>query len=170
MKNSVKTPLLYRLGKTSMFAKIILVLAVSNLAGSAYAEEDGEVIQIADLSRAELSKYIEEAEDQLFATYNKHNIDDTYDVICRKEKPTGSNISVRACEPVFVTEVNLDKNRTDGTNLQDLQGGFAIKSLLTPDYEKLETDMKRVTSEVSAMREIYQILSQLKARREQLGG
>jgi hypothetical protein len=30
--------------------------------------------------------------------------------------------------------------------------------------------MKRVTSEVPAMQEIYQILSQLIARREQLGG
>ena len=145
---------------------VMAFIATAQVAG----QEDGEVIQIADLSRAELTKYIEEAEDQLFATYNEHNISDAFDIICRKERPTGSNIPVRACEPNFVTRVNLDKNRTDDKDLQNLQGGFAIQSLLSEDYKALDADMKRVTSEVPAMQEIYQILSQLIARREQLGG
>ena len=69
-----------------------------------------------------------------------------------------------------MTGVNLEKNRIDDKDRQSLQGGFAIRSLLSEDYEALEADMKRVTSEVPAMQEIYQILSQLTARREQLGG
>lgn len=155
-----------------MKKKITAVLGLTTLVAAAKvaAQEDGEVIQIADLSRAELTKYIEEAEDQLFVTYNKHNLSDAFDIICRKERPTGSNIPVRACEPNFVTRVNLEKNRTDDKDLQNLQGGFAIRSLLSEDYEALEADMKKVTSEVPAMQEIYQILSQLIARRKQLGG
>ena len=155
-----------------MKKKIIGVLGVMAFITTApvAGQEDGEVIQIADLSRAELTNYIEEAEDQLFATYNKHNISDEFDILCRKERPTGSNIPVRACEPNFATHVNLEKNRTDGKDLQNLQGGFAVQSLLTEDYEALEADMKRVTSEVPAMQEISRILAQLRARREQLGG
>jgi hypothetical protein len=64
----------------------------------------------------------------------------------------------------------LGKNRTDGENLQDFQGGFAARSLVAPEYEKLEADMKRVADEVPAMREIMQILGQLKARQKQLAG
>jgi len=54
--------------------------------------------------------------------------------------------------------------------LQDFQGGFAARSLVAPEYEKLEADMKRVADEVPAMREIMQILGQLKARQKQLAG
>jgi hypothetical protein len=146
------------------------IAAVLTVANAAYAQEDGEVIQIADLTRAEVTGYIREAEDQMYAIYNEHNIDDSFDIACRKEKPTGSNISVRICEPRFYTEVNLGKNRTDGENLQDFQGGFAARSLVAPEYEKLEADMKRVADEVPAMREIMQILGQLKARQKQLAG
>ena len=149
---------------------IAAIAAVLTAAGAAYAQEDGEVIQIADLTRAEVTSYIREAEDQMYTIYNEHNIDDSFDIACRKEKPTGSNISVRICEPRFYTEVNLGKNRTDGQNLQDFQGGFAARSLVAPEYEKLEADIKRVADEVPAMREIMQILGQLKARQKQLAG
>src|SRR6056300_1979897 len=88
------------------------IAAVLTAAHAAYAQEDGEVIQIADLTRAEVTGYIREAEDQMYAIYDEHNIDDSFDIACRKEKPTGSNISVRICEPRFYTEVNLGKNRT----------------------------------------------------------
>ena len=149
---------------------IAALAAALTAASVAYAQEDGEVIQIADLTRAEVTSYIREAEDQMYAIYNEHNIDDSFDIVCRKEKPTGSNISVRICEPKFYIEVNLDKNRTDGEDLRDFQRGFAARSLVAPEYEKLEDDMKRVASEVPAMREIMQILSQLKARQKQLAG
>jgi hypothetical protein len=63
-------------------------------------------------SRSALRKEMVKAEDAYYALYNKLNTVREYDVICRKERPTGTNFPVRTCAARF-TENARQANATD---------------------------------------------------------
>ncbi|CAN0506421.1 unnamed protein product, partial [Discosporangium mesarthrocarpum] len=48
-------------------------------------DDDGEVIVIAELNRAEVNQFIEEAEDQFYAIFNANVDDEDYRITCRRE-------------------------------------------------------------------------------------
>lgn len=136
--------------------------------GNAIAAEDGEVIRIEDLSRNELNTYIVEAEDQLYALFNSLNSTDRFDIVCRKEKKTGSNISERVCPPNFLIEESA-------TNVSDFMfGGRALaadSAVITgssSELEALQKEMAELIKSNDQMREIAGILQLLRKRRAQL--
>ena len=87
--------------KQSILLSLTALLCMPLLAqqqSSDSAEDEGEVIVIADLRLAEVRQFIEEVEEELYSAFNEYNDDDDFDVRCRKETPTGSNIPRRLCE------------------------------------------------------------------------
>jgi hypothetical protein len=131
-------------------------------------DEDGEVIVIAELNRAEVAQFIEEAEDQFYAIFNANVDDDDFKVTCRREKPTGSNIAVRVCEPAFMIRARSENANTIGFNAGVVEADRAIRAALEPEYRQLQEKMEAMTREVPEFAQIASILTQLRARRDEL--
>ena len=131
-------------------------------------DEEGEVIVISELSRAEVSQFIEEAEDQFYAIFNANIDDDDYKITCRKESPTGSNIPVRMCEPAFMIRARAENANTFGFNAGVVVPDKAILTSVEPEYERLQEMMEQMTREVPEFAQIASILTQLRARRDEL--
>lgn len=131
-------------------------------------ENEGEVIVIADLNRAEVAQFIEEAEDQFYAIFNANIDDDDYKITCRRETPTGSNIPVRMCEPAFMIRARADNANTFGFNAGVVVPDKAILASVQPEYERLQQMMEQMTREVPEFAQIASILTQLRARRDEL--
>lgn len=131
-------------------------------------DDDGEVIVIAELNRAEVNQFIEEAEDQFYAIFNANVDDEDYRITCRRETPTGSNISVRVCEPKFMIDARAENANTIGFNAGVVEPEQAIRSALQPEYELLQEKMEAMTQSNPEFAQIASILSQLRARRAQL--
>ncbi len=130
--------------------------------------EDGEVVVIAELNRAEVTQFIEEAEDQLYAIFNANNDDDRFDIECGDFTPTGSHIKQRVCEPRFMREARAenvtDSRFTDQTLLTDT----GLRADQQANYEALQGKMEELTRNNAQFREIAGILQQLRARLAQL--
>ncbi|MCG8415651.1 MAG: hypothetical protein MI746_15655 [Pseudomonadales bacterium] len=131
-------------------------------------EEEGEVIVIAELNRAEVSQFIEEAEEQFYAIFNANVDDDDFKISCSRQTPTGSNISQRVCEPEFMNKARADNanaftfNR--GTELSENE----IRTSLQPQFDLLQEKMQQMTTENPEFAQIANILTQLRARLNQL--
>ena len=132
------------------------------------AQDDGEVIVIADLNRAEVRQFIAEAEDQFYGIFNANIEDEDFKITCRRETPTGSNIAVRVCEPEFLNKARADNmasfqfNR--GTELTDA----SLRSQLEPEFTQLQAMMEEMAQTIPEFAQIASILTQLRARQEQL--
>jgi hypothetical protein len=156
------------------FPKLLLILplllSVSTQTWlTADAQDDGgEVIVIAELNRAEVNQFIEEAEDQFYAIFNANVDDEDYQITCRRETPTGSNISVRVCEPKFMIDARAENANTIGFNAGVVEPERAIRSALQPEYQSLQEKMEAMTQSNPEFAQIASILSQLRARRAQL--
>jgi len=150
---------------------LIVLLACLTAAAqgqSSDTEEEGEVIVIADLSRAELRQYIEEVEEEVYAIFNARNADDNYDIHCGRMTPTGTNIPQRVCEPKFVTErrsLNVNDYRND---LNDLLTPQQLRAALEPQFRRLTEMMTELAEEDAQFAEIAGILNALRARLNQL--
>ena len=131
-------------------------------------EEEGEVIVIAELNRAEVRQFIEEAEDQFYEIFNANLDDDDYKITCREETPTGSNISVRVCEPEFMIRARAENARQLNINFGALTTDQAIRAGLETEYTRLQEMMEQMTQEVPEFAQIASILTQLRARQNQL--
>jgi hypothetical protein len=70
-----------------------------------------EVIVRAPRSLRSMREAIEDAEDRAFDIFNELNTDDDYDIVCRREEPTGSRIPVRNCRARFVDRLLREKTR-----------------------------------------------------------
>ncbi|MCI5105985.1 MAG: hypothetical protein MRY76_04675 [Pseudomonadales bacterium] len=130
--------------------------------------EEGEVVVIGELNRAEVTQFIEEAEDQLYAIFNANNDDDRFDIECGDFTPTGSHIKRRVCEPRFMTEARAenvtDSRFTDQTLLTDT----GLRADQQANYEELQEKMEELSRNNAQFREIAGILQQLRARLAQL--
>jgi len=144
---------------------LYLLLAWS---GASAQDDDGEVIVIAELNRADVKEFIEEAEDQFYAIFNANVDDEDFKITCRRETPTGSNIAVRVCEPQFMIRARAENANTIGFNAGVVEPDQAIRSALQPEYDQLQEKMEAMTQEVPAFAQIASILTQLRARLAQL--
>ena len=131
-------------------------------------DEEGEVIVIAELSRAEVEEFIEEAEDQFYAIFNANIDDEDYMISCRKETPTGSNIPIRVCEPKFMVDARARNANTIGFNAGVVEADRAIRTSVEPQYQQLQEMMEQMTQDSPAFAQIAGILTQLRAQRQQL--
>ncbi len=130
--------------------------------------EEGEVVVISELSRDEVTQFIEEAEDQLYAIFNANNDDDRFDIECGDFTPTGSHIKRRVCEPRFMRQARAenvtDSRFTDQTLLTDT----GLRADQQANYDELQEKMEELTRNNAQFREIAGILQQLRARLGQL--
>lgn len=132
---------------------------------TANAAEDQIVIE--DLTPAQLRGEIKKIESELYRVFNAENENDEFDIICRKYKPTDSNIRKEACEPKFVT----DKR---GENATDAQLGYdsilmpeALQSALKPELEAFTEAMNTLINENQYFKELNAILGALREQLEE---
>lgn len=151
------------------YTKLLIAALLMVPAHLALAQNDeGEVIVISELSRAEVTQFIEEAEDQFYAIFNANIDDDDYKITCRRETPTGSNIPVRMCEPAFMIRARADNANTFGFNAGVVVPDKAILASVEHEYDRLQEMMEQMTREVPEFAQIASILTQLRARRDEL--
>ena len=67
-----------------------------------------EIIVTAPRTLRSMRAEIEEVQDRAFALFNELNIDNDYDIVCRRETPTGSHIPVRVCRPRYVDRLEAE--------------------------------------------------------------
>ena len=144
------------------------LLCVCPLPFSVAQDDEGEVIVISELNRAEVAQFIEEAEDQFYEIFNTNVDDDDFKISCRRETPTGSNIPVRVCEPKFMVDARARNANTFGFNAGVVEADRSIRTAVEPQYQQLQQKMEQMTQEIPAFAQIASILAQLRARREQL--
>jgi hypothetical protein len=107
-------------------------------------------------SPAELRVEIERQQDAFYARFNAINSTDDFDIVCREERPTGSNVPRRVCEPKF--ERNAQE-RAGRNTLNGLQGsGFSTGSgqfagRAHYSHEQLETEIRKLSAEDPQLRE-----------------
>ncbi len=153
--------------KYLMLTAVLAVLLTPAIPAIAQ-DGDGEVIVIAELGRAEVRQYIEEAEEQFYAIFNANIDDDDYKITCGRITPAGSNIPVRSCDPEFMNRARADNmnqfqfNR--GTELTD----SAIRAGLEPEFARLQEMMEQMARENPEFAQIASILTQLRARLAEL--
>ena len=144
------------------------LLCVCPLLLSLAQDDEGEVIVISELNRAEVNQFIEEAEDQFYEIFNTNVDDDDFKISCRRETPTGSNIPVRVCEHRFMADARARNANTFGFNAGVVEADRSIRTAVEPQYQQLQQKMEQMTQEIPAFAQLASILAQLRARREQL--
>ncbi len=144
------------------------LLCVCPLLLSLAQDDEGEVIVISELNRAEVKQFIEEAEDQFYEIFNTNVDDDDFKISCRRETPTGSNIPIRVCEPKFMVDARARNANNFGFNAGVVEADRSIRAAVEPQYQQLQQRMEQMTQEIPAFAQIANILAQLRARREQL--
>jgi hypothetical protein len=79
-----------------------------------------------------LRKDIEKTEDRFIEAYNKINTVPEYQIRCRREVHTGTNISVRECKPKFVESATEEEAREYQLGVATLGGlGMSPPGVLT---------------------------------------
>lgn len=148
----------------NLFSGLLLLLPSLFVA----AQDEGEVIVIAELNRAEVRQFIEEAEDQFYAIFNANLDDDSFKISCRKETPVGTNIPVRVCEPEFMIAARAENARNLNINFQAIQSDQQLRASLESEFQQLQAKMEEMTRAVPEFAQIASILTQLRARQDQL--
>jgi len=139
-----------------------------------------EIVVTPLTTRAGLRTRIAQVEEDFYNKFNELNIDDNYDIACYKHTPTGSHISSRVCEPVFML-----RERADMASFSTLllgAGGDAAAlglSLYENDaqlvrnkkkaYETLQELMEEFTRSNAEFRSIGEVLADLKYRLDNYG-
>ncbi|MYJ97048.1 MAG: hypothetical protein F4053_16155 [Proteobacteria bacterium] len=67
-----------------------------------------EIVVTAPRTLRSLRAEIDEVQDRAFALFNELNVDNDYDIVCRRETPTGSHIPVRVCRPRYVDRLEAE--------------------------------------------------------------
>ena len=70
-----------------------------------------EIIVVGQQSLARLGRLVVEKQDEIFAFFNENNSADKFDIICKRERKTGSYITERVCEPKFLRDFRGQKAR-----------------------------------------------------------
>ena len=113
-----------------------------------------EITVIGQKSLARLRLRIFEKEDEIYNFFNAQNSSDRMDIICRKRRPTGTNILQRECEPRFLKALRVEKTR-DGR--MGIGVGFTQYDLVgwsRQDFEKLQNEMLALMASNKAFADI----------------
>ena len=140
------------------------------LPGSLWAQDtdEGEVIVIDDLTRAEVEAYIIEVENQFYQVFNASTDKRHLKVNCGTDTPTMSHITQRVCEPVFVVDARNENARQyrDGNDI--LMSAEDLRKQLQSEFAELTDEMNRVLKENATFRELNGILRLLRGRLAEL--
>jgi len=131
-----------------------------------------EVVVRANETTSRLRRLKINIEDDFFEKFNQLNLDDDYDILCYKYKPTGSNINRRACEPTFYIG---SRAKNTGDILFDLVGRRPPPALLShgdikfdtaKDFEVLQKKLSEFYTSDSELYAIGEALADVKRRIE----
>ena len=67
-----------------------------------------EVVVTAPRTLSAMRAEIDAVQNRAFALFNELNVDNDYDIVCRRETPTGSHIPVRVCRPRYVDRLEAE--------------------------------------------------------------
>ena len=67
-----------------------------------------EVVVTAPRTLSAMRAEIDSVQNRAFALFNELNVDNDYDIVCRRETPTGSHIPVRVCRPRYVDRLEAE--------------------------------------------------------------
>lgn len=107
----------------TMYRNLILVFLTMMVfpTESAALTEDMEVIEVkGQRSIFFLKKSIEKSRAAFYEIFNSVNEDKKFDIICRLEKPLGSHIADRVCEPRYFKELRaqlIQERAVSGTKI-----------------------------------------------------
>ena len=149
-----------------LVAQLIGLLILSS--GVRGAEEEQIIIE--DLSVGELRQQIDRIQREFYRVYNTLNEDDSYDIICHKYTPTGSNISREACEPDFLIKRRGDNAKENQQGTDVLINQEALIQQLQPEFAILTEKMNAAAADNQYFRELNQILGMLRERMTELTG
>lgn len=146
------------------FRTIFMSLMLGNLA---LAQED-QVVVIEDLSKAELRNEIELIEQELYQMFNSNMENKDFHISCRNIIPTGSNISVRSCEPQFFIEARANNVNDSRLTNQILFTDAQLKSSHTNEFQALTESMEKIAKDNPSFAQLVMILNKLNARLDQI--
>ena len=147
--------------------RMILALFVALLARPLVAVGQGEeasngvasndetieaIVVVSQKSKGELRRDVFEAEEEFYSVFNKLNDDKDFDVHCRYEKATGTNIKNHVCRARFVTkafERHARRNRNDLSRTAN-QSNDSILEAKTAEYEEKVEELIAANPELLA--------------------
>lgn len=132
---------------------------------TANAAEDQIVIE--DLSPAQLRAEIKKIESEVYRVFNAENENDELDIICRKYKPTGSNIRKEACEPKFVTDKRAENASDAQKGIDSILMPKELQNSLKPELEAFAEAMNALVKENQYFGELNAILGALREQLEE---
>ncbi|MDP6653634.1 MAG: hypothetical protein QGF90_16250 [Gammaproteobacteria bacterium] len=155
------------LSAQSLFLVGVLVIN-SNLAVAQNETPAENTIVIEDLSRSELNAEIEKVENEFYRVFNAAIEDEFLKVTCSWRAPTGTRIEQRVCEPKFMVD-RRNENVRDWQNETDtLMSREELSDLLQPEFEELAAAINVVMEENQYFRELYDVLTMLRGRLQEL--
>lgn len=87
------------------------------------------------------------AENDIYALFNDLNTSDGMDIVCKRVRPTMSHISVRVCEPEFVTTLRANNVGDALLGIDILFSDMAIKNESAASMEKIFQEYERIALE-----------------------
>lgn len=127
-----------------------------------------------NVTRGGLRKLIINVEDDFVERFNELNVDDDYDIMCRKFAPTMSHIGKRVCEPNFFIEARAD-NASESMFLMFqgypifLLSDRALRKETARDFEILQEKVDELTRTNADLRGRGFVLTDLRNRLKNLG-
>ena len=152
--------------KNTVFLMIAL-FSLGGFTGVGIAAEQEQIV-IEDLSLSELREQIEIVQNEFYRVFNTVNDDDSFDIICHRYTPTGTNISQEACEPQFVIDRRAENAREWQFGNDVLMEQDELMASLQPQFELLTEKMNEVAGESQYFRELNQVLGMLNERLEEI--
>jgi len=135
--------------------------------------EMGENAAVSEKSLSQLRRETYEAEEDFYAIYNKLNDEKEFDVRCRYEKATGTNIKNHICRAQFVTKAFERHARRNRNNMSSVanQGSDPVFEEKTARYqEKMEVLMAANPELQEAFGRYNSARVQFFAKRESIAG
>ena len=114
-------------------------------------------VVVSQKSKGELRRDVFEAEEEFYSVFNKLNDDKDFDVRCRYEKATGTNIKNHVCRARFVTkafERHARRNRNDLSRAAN-QSADPILEAKTVEYQEKMEELMAANPELQAAFDRY---------------
>lgn len=125
---------------------------------------DKEVFVLDDMSKSEVKKHIVKVEDDVYRVFNANNSTDEFDINCRMEKPTGTYIPQRVCQPEFLAKAQ-QRNTNDYLRGVDSQlSQEALMNEFTEEFEQVSAEYAQLYKENATFALLLDSLSALNAR------
>jgi hypothetical protein len=127
--------------------------------------QDVEELVVPGRTPGNLRVEIERVETAVYERWNALNGNDDFDVHCRQQAPTGSNIPLRTCAPNFVIQAEAGNA---SKMMNDARGGISNQYSRAEHQSRMEQLSREMTAEMQRIaREDEQLLRDL-ARLDEL--